>query len=693
MLERRLSGITLLGGTALLLLVLGLALVGVPPWVTESLKVLALLVAGYPIFRSGISALLLSRQVSINLLMSIAAIGAIIIGEPLEAATVMILFGLGEALEGFTMRRSQRALQDLMQISPAEATILLPCLDCAEHMGQHGYTGGPCPWCGTHEQRLPVTDVQVGQVMLVKPGERVPLDGTIVRGSSAVNQQHLTGESMPVERGNGEMVYAGSINGNGALEVTITSPADATLISRITTLVEQAQAQRAPLERFMERFAAIYTPAVVIIATLIAVIPPMLFGQPFWNTPAGETGWFYRALSVLVIACPCALVISIPVTVVSALTTATRNGVLIKGGAVLEALQRVRVFAFDKTGTLTTGQPQVVAIQCLLDQQQKHMPCSSCDDLLLLAAAIEQHSSHPLANAVVQAAQGRLPGKRLPMVEHVEALPGRGMQGIVDGQRVIISSHPFFERTYGCDTILCDALTRAEQQGQTGVVIGREPQGMVGYLTLSDLPRSISRQVLADLQAAGITHTVILTGDHAAAAQHIATAVGATDVRAGLLPEDKLHAVAELQHDYGPVAMVGDGMNDTPALAAADIGIAMGAAGSAQALAIADIALLNDDLSRLPFLLRLSRRTNRVIRQNIVLSLLPKFIVLLLALGGWASLWLAILADMGTSLLVTANGMRLLAHKPADNYAQSPDATPQSCCETGGTCNSETCSS
>ncbi len=664
-LARKTTSAPLLIGAILLLLAAALGWWAVSDTLAYYLEILALLIAGTPIAWAGLRALFYTRQVTINLLMTLAAIGAVVIGEAAEAATVVVLFALGEALEGFSMQRSRDSLQGLMRLAPAEATVLEPCMDCASHLGRDGYTGGPCLWCGPHEQRVPVGQVASGQIVLVRPGERIPLDGVVAQGDSAVDQKHITGESIPVERSTGGQVYAGSINGTGALEIQVTNPASESLLSRIAEMVAQAQARRAPVERFMDRFAAIYTPAVVVVALLFAAVPPLLFQQPFWNTAAGDQGWLYRALALLVIACPCALVISTPVTIVSALSAATRAGALVKGGAALEALRRVRVIAFDKTGTLTTGHPQVTAIQCA-DECCRNTPagCAHCDELLALAAAVERQSAHPLALAVVKAAESRGLAGRYSAVESVMALPGRGVQGRVSGRKVTIGSHSLFDAEHAHDPALCTRVTAAELRGQTALLVcACDDGGVQGYITVADTPREDSRRTLAELRGAGIERTIVLTGDNAAAGQAIAARVGADEVRAGLLPGDKLAAIQALREQYGGVAMVGDGVNDTPALAAATVGIAMGAAGSAQALDAADIALMGDDLSRLPFLIRLSRQTGRIIGQNIGLSLGIKALFLILALGGWASLWGAVLADTGVSLLVTLNGMRMLREK------------------------------
>jgi Cd2+/Zn2+-exporting ATPase len=658
LLGHRAAGLPLLIGAALLALAFALELAAAPDAAPLALELAALLVAGAPVARSALQALFLSRRITIGLLMTIAAVGAVIIGEAAEAATVLVLYALGEALEGFTMQRARDSLQGLLRLAPAEALRLAPCIDCEEHMGRDGYTGGPCPWCGVHEQRIPVAEVAVGDTVRVPPGERVPLDGTVLRGFSAVNQQHVTGESMPLDRGAGDPVYAGSINGDGALDVRVTAPASGSLLSRIATLVGEAQAQRAPVERFIDRFAAWYTPAIVAVAALVAILPPLVAGQPFWNTADGAHGWLYRALALLVVACPCALVISTPVTIVSALSAAHRAGVLIKGGAALEALRKVRVVAFDKTGTLTTGRPHVTGVRCA-DGCCLPDGCAHCNDVLALAAAVERHSAHPLAGAVTRAADTLVYARY--EAETVTALPGRGINGRVAGQMVTVGSHALFDAEHMHDPALCAQVAEAESRGQTVLMVCNcDDGGVQGYISIADLVRPEARAAVAALHAGGVERVVVLTGDNAAVGEAVARGVGADDARSSLLPADKLTAVRELQERHGPVAMVGDGVNDTPALAAATVGIAMGAAGSAQALEAADVALLHDDLERLPWLLRLSRRASAIIGQNIALSLVSKLLFLMLALGGVATLWMAVLADTGVALVVILNGMRLL---------------------------------
>ncbi len=627
-------------------------------------QVSAALLAGYPIANKGLRALLVGRQVTIDLLMSLATLGALLIGETGEAATVILLFAVGEALEGYTAERARRSLRSLLALKPERAQVLRPCLDCAEHLGQDGYTGGACPFCGSHVSEVPVQEVQLGEIVLVRPGERIPVDGLVRSGVSAVNQAPVTGESIPVAKVPGETVYAGALNGEGALEIEVTRLAQDSTISRIVRLVEEAQARRAPVERFIDRFAAWYTPAVVGAAVLLAVVPPLAWGAPFLDTPGGERGWLYRALALLIVACPCALVISTPVTMVSALTALARRGILVKGAAFLDALARVRVFAFDKTGTLTLGQPVVVQTRTLTcaDGQER---CAACDEMLAQAAAVESRSEHPLAQAILAESRVRQLEHLYPAAGQVTALTGKGVRGMLNGNIMTISSHLHSHEFLSEDAHLHAEIERAEAAGQTVMLVSKD-RNVVGFIGVADTPRSSSQETLAALKKLiPQARTVMLTGDHLGVAEKIAQAVGGVDeIRAGLLPGDKEQVVRSLESAYGPVAMIGDGINDAPALAAATVGIAMGGAGSAQAMETADIILMQDNLAHLPDAVAASRKARRIIWQNIIFSLALKAVFLLLTLPGWATLWMAVFADMGASLLVTFNGMRML--KPVD---------------------------
>jgi Zn2+/Cd2+-exporting ATPase len=624
-------------------------------WV-DITAVLAMLLAGFPIFKSAWTAVTLNRTININVLMSIAAIGAVLIGAYTEAGMVMVLFAIAEAIEGYTANRARQSIRQLMELAPNKATVLRYCLDCAAHLGQDGYEGGPCPFCGLEEQRVPVEELRLGETIIVKPGERLPMDGRILSGQSALNQAPITGESLPVEKQPGDAVFAGSINGPGALEIEVTHLAADNTLSRLIRLVAEAQEAQAPTQRFVDRFAQIYTPIVVAVAALVAIIPPLFFAQPWVDTADPTQGWIYRALALLVVACPCALVISTPVSIVSAISNGARHGVIFKGGVHVEELSRARAIAFDKTGTLTRGEPAVVAVRAAECALPDGAACADCDDLLALAGAVEQRSEHPSAQAVVAQAAARGVMGQYAAAENVQALAGRGVTGVVNGRSITIGSHQSFN-DHARHAAHCAELDAAARQGYSTMLVRRDDD-YLGYIAVADTVRESSKTAVAELRALGIHHLIMLTGDNEQTGRKVAADVGVTEVRAGCLPEDKVTAVAQLRQQHGHVVMVGDGINDTPALAAANVGIAIG--GTAQALETADITLMRDDLRLLPFALRLSRATMRIIAVNVALALGLKFAFFLLVLVGLGSMWLAVLADMGVSLLVTANGMRLL---------------------------------
>jgi Cd2+/Zn2+-exporting ATPase len=660
LLERRNTSLALLGVLLILPGLLFSELLPMLGWehaVWHLTSLLALLVAGCPVALSAWRTLVINREISINLLMTLAAVGAVVIGAYSEAGLVMVLFAIGEALEGYTMQQVRASIRSLLQIAPNTATLLRACMDCRAHLGQGGYTGGPCPFCGVEEEQVAVESIQVGDLMLVKPGERIAMDGQVQRGLSGVNQASITGESLPVEKSAGATVFAGSINGEGVLEVVVTHLAADNTISRMIHLVEEAQERRAPVQRVVDQLARYYTPAVVAAALIVAVLPPLLWGAPFWNSNAHTQGWLYRALELLVVACPCALVISTPVSLVSAIVNAARRGVLIKGGAYLEALSRVHTFAFDKTGTLTLGVPRLVAVRSIHCQAEE-LRCENCDDLLALTSAVECRSEHSLGRAIVEGAVARNVHERYLAGQQVTALVGQGVRGLVEGRAILIGSHRYFDQHLPHDANQCSDLHAAAQQGYTSLLVSVDER-YLGYLTVADSVRAESRITLERLRLAGVQHLVMLTGDNQGAAQRIAEQVGVTAVRAELLPQDKVRVIGELRQQLGGVAMVGDGINDAPALAAASVGIALGG-GTAQAMETADITLMNNDLNQLPFLYRLSRQTMQVIGQNIGLALGLKALFVLAVLTGAGSLWLAVLADVGASLWVTLNGMRLL---------------------------------
>jgi Cd2+/Zn2+-exporting ATPase len=622
-----------------------LGLVGLPEGTVAGLYIGAIAVGGFYIARAGWAALRTAHSLDMNALMTIAAVGAVFVGEWAEGAVAMFLFSLGNTLEGYTMDRARNAIRSLMDLSPRRAILI------------HG----------NQEEEVAVEDLRVGDRILVRPGERIPMDGVVLTGESAVNQAPITGESVPLDKSPGYEVYAGTVNGQGALTVRVTRLAADTTIARIIKMVEEAQAQKAPSQRFVDRFARVYTPAVIAIAAGVAILPPLagwLSGAGALTALLGE--WVYRALVLLVIACPCALVISTPVSIVSAIASAARAGVLIKGGAHLEALGSLKVMAFDKTGTLTAGQPEVVEVRC--EEHEEGLAwreCPDCVRMLADAAAVERHSEHPLARAVVKAAGARDQVPALPPAEAVEAVTGRGVRGRVDGHSLTVGTHTLIHESHPelVDGPLCDAVHAAQDAGQTVMVVRDDCCGVRGYIAVADTLRPGVPAVMAALDAVGIEHTVMLTGDNEATARAVATAAGVDDVQADLLPEQKVAAIERLLEQYEAVAMVGDGVNDAPALARASVGIAMGAAGTDTALETADVALMADDLSKLPFTVRLSRRARAIIRQNVALSLGIKAVFLALALTGNATLWMAVFADMGASLIVTLNGMRLLRQR------------------------------
>jgi len=648
MLSRRDTAIALAGLLGVGLAV-GSALVGAPAWWVGGLELLIIAAVGLPIMHLGVRQFITTRNVTINLLMSLAVVGALVIQEWGEAATVIVLFAIGEALEGYSTDRARGALQSLLMLAPQQALVVRLCMDCAEHLGQDGYTGGACPICEPHEQWIPVAAVALGETVIVRPADRIPLDGEVLSGASAVDQSPITGESIPVDKAAGDLVFAGSVNGNAVLHIRATHTAQDSTLSRVIRLVAEAQAQKAPSERFVDRFARWYTPLVVVLAGLVALVPPLVAGAAF------DT-WFYRALALLVVACPCALVISTPVTVVSAMVNAARRGILIKGGGYLEALGRIRVFAFDKTGTLTQGKPQVVRVMAA-DCAAASDECAPCNEMLTLAGAVERQSEHPLGQAIVREAQRR--GVLTQHAQGVTALTGQGIRGEINTQAITVGSHGFFEQHYPHAAALCQNAATYEAAGQTVMLVARENE-VLGLISVADTPRPAARQALADLH--GI-HKIMLTGDNPAVAAAIAAQVGIDEARAELLPADKAAVVQKLAQEFGGVVMVGDGVNDAPALAAATVGIAMGGAGTAQAMETADVVLMQDDLRQLPHAVNISRRAAHVIRQNIGLSLGIKAAFVVLTLFGFTTLWMAVFADMGMSLLVTFNGMRLLNAK------------------------------
>jgi len=595
------------------------------PWFSALFYVGAILTGGWFIFPKALYAAKRLRP-DMNLLMTVAAVGAMAIGEWFEAATVTFLFAIALLLESWSVERARCAISALLDLSPPRARII-------------------CPTEGAIEEK-PVEDVPLGATVVVRPGERVPLDGVVTKGSTSINQAPITGESMPVSKTMGQEVFAGTINEDGAIEFKTTKTATDTTLARIIRMVEEAQSRRASSEQWVEKFARYYTPAMMLLALAIALMPPLLFGG-VW------TRWIYEALVILVIACPCALVISTPVSIVAGLSAAARAGVLIKGGMYLEAPARLRVIAFDKTGTLTRGQPEVQRIVPLNGHSE--------DELLQRAASLETLSDHPLARAIVRKAAER--NLKPLTVEGFQAIKGKGAEGYIEGRLFWLGSHRMLHEKGAESPDMHEGALALEDAGHSVVIVGND-RHVCGMLSVGDALRPESPVALRDLKAAGIDRTVMLTGDNEGTAQAVADACGVDEFRAELLPEDKVQAVESLTRQYGRVAMVGDGVNDAPAMAAASLAIAMGAAGTDAAIETADIALMSDDLSKVPWLIRHSRRTLAVIQQNIVFALGLKLLFILLALGGIATLWMAIAADMGASLLVIFNGLRLLGGTP-----------------------------
>ena len=586
---------------------------GIVTW----LYALTAITGGFHAAKSGLYGLR-SFSLDMNFLMTVAIIGAAAIGEWSEGAAVAFLFSVGNTLQAYTMDKTRQSIRSLMELAP------------------------PVAWVrrDNEEKRLPVEDIVVGDIVIVKPGERIAMDGIVHSGVSAVNQATITGESIPVEKTAGDMVYAGTVNEHGALEITVTKSADNSTLARISHLVEEAQAQKAPSQQFVDVFAKYYTPIVLVLAAGIMVVPWLLFQQPF-------APWFYNGLVLLVISCPCALVISTPVAIVSAIGNASRRGVLIKGGAYLEVMGSIDAIAFDKTGTLTQGKPVVTDIVVTNGYSE--------NDFLAMAAGIEKWSEHPLAHAIVERAKGL----GLKTAIHFKALVGRGAQAEIDGQMVYIGNVRLFEDLSYDLNAHGKTLADLEQQGKTVMLMGAGNL-ILGMIAVADTLRENSREAIQTLHAAGMKHITMLTGDNNRVAGAIAKKLDLDTFYSELLPEDKVTAVKKMASDYGKIVMVGDGVNDAPAMAAATVSVAMGVAGSDVALETADVALMTDDLGKLAYLIKLSHKTVSIIKQNIVFSLSIKVIFLLLLLLGMGNLWLAVLADMGASLLVTMNGMRLM---------------------------------
>jgi len=586
---------------------------------------LAIALSGLDTYTKGLAALRRGK-LNINALMTVAVTGAFLIGQWPEAAMVMALYAIAELIEARSVDRARNAIQGLLDLAPAKARV-------AQADGS---------WAD-----VPAGDVPLQALVRVRPGERLPLDGVVTEGRSSVDQAPVTGESLPVDKAPGDQVFAGTVNQAGELTFRVTAQAQDTTLARIIHAVEQAQGSRAPTQRFVDRFASIYTPAVFMIALAVAVLGPWAAG---WTVLQA----IYKALVLLVIACPCALVISTPVTVVSALANAARRGVLIKGGVHLENARHVRVVALDKTGTITEGRPSLV--EWAAWNGQATQPADA--RLAATACALASRSDHPVSQAVVRGLSEGQASVTPPVVQELQALPGKGISALVDGRRHLLGNHRLMQEQGHCSPALEAELARHEQAGRT-VTLLSDPDGVKAVFAVADAIKGSSSQAVADLQAMGI-RAVMLSGDNQATADVVARQAGIAEAKGGLLPQDKLEALQSLRARHGPIAMVGDGINDAPALVQADLGIAMGGAGTDTAMEAADMVIMNDDLRRIPAAIKLSRKTWVVLWQNITLALGIKAVFLVMALAGSATMWLAVFADMGASLLVVANGLRLL---------------------------------
>ncbi|OES43424.1 heavy metal translocating P-type ATPase [Domibacillus iocasae] len=590
--------------------------------VTITIFALSILIGGFDLFKVGLKNLV-RFEFDMKTLMTVAIIGAAIIGEWGEGAVVVFLFALSEALEGYSMDKARQSIRSLMDIAPDTALIKR----------------------GNQEFEVAVEDIQVGDIMVIKPGQKVAMDGEVITGHSSINQAAITGESIPVQKETGDEVFAGSLNEEGFLEVRVTKLAGDTTIAKIIHLVEEAQAERAPSQAFVDRFAKYYTPAIMGIALLVAVLPPLFIGGD-WSE------WIYRGLAVLVVGCPCALVISTPVAIVTAIGNAAKNGVLIKGGIHLEETGRLKVIAFDKTGTLTEGKPEVTDIASLSEITE--------NELLSIAAALETFSQHPLASAILRKAA--VEKAAAYTADDFQSLTGKGAKAVIDGTLYYIGSPKLFEDMRPISEPLQKQITALQSEGKTVMLIGTEDE-VKGYVAVADQVRKSSLSIIQKLQKLGIEKTVMLTGDNKATGASIGRKLGLTDVKAELMPEDKLNAIKSLRTQHGHVAMIGDGINDAPALASASVGIAMGGAGTDTALETADVALMADDLEKLPYTIALSRKTLQVIKQNIAFAFGLKLLALLLIIPGWLTLWMAVFADVGSTLIVVLNSMRLMKTK------------------------------
>ena len=591
---------------------------------TKALYILAIIIGGFDLLKEGFSDLI-KLDFSMESLMTIAIIGAAFIGEWAEGSIVVILFAISEALERFSMDKARQSIRSLMDIAPKEALIRR----------------------NNVEQLVSVDKIDIDDIMIIKPGQKIAMDGLVINGHSSVNQAAITGESVPVEKQLDDEVFAGTLNEEGVLEVKVTKKVTDTTIAKIIHLVEEAQGERAPAQAFVDKFAKYYTPFIIIMALLIVVVPPLFFGGD-WNK------WLYQGLSILVVGCPCSLVISTPVSIVSAIGNAAKNGVLVKGGVYLEEIGHLRAIAFDKTGTLTKGKPVVTDF----------IATSSETDInyLSIISSLESLSQHPLASAILNEADKTNVDYKSIQIEDFQSITGKGLTGIHQNIRYYIGSPKLFSASVIEETAVKVQYRQFQEQGKTAMYFGTDEQ-ILGVIAVADEVRDSSAAVISELHKLSIEHTIMLTGDNTKTAESIGKQLGVTEIKGDLMPQEKLDSIKALRTTYNKVAMVGDGINDAPALAASTVGIAMGGAGTDTALETADVALMGDDLQKLPFIVRLSRQTLKVIKQNITFSLGIKLLALLLVIPGWLTLWIAIVADMGATLLVTLNGLRLMKVK------------------------------
>ena len=573
-------------------------------------------ISGYNIAKEGFSSLIFRKKLSIDSLIIIAAVGSFLIDHGEEGATVIFLFYLAEFLEDYAAERARKSIASLMKIAPEIAVV--------KRNGK--------------ETEVPVKEVNINEVIVVRPGEKIPLDGLVIRGISTVNQAPITGESIPVTKYVGDEVYAGTINNEGFLEIKVTKRSEETLLSKIVKLVEEAQKMKSPTEKFINKFSKYYTPSVILLALCVATIPTFVFSLPF-------NEWFYKALVLLVVSCPCALAISTPVAMISGITSAARNGVLIKGSTYVEEVSKVRVFAFDKTGTLTEGRLKVTDVISL-----RH----SREDVLSIAASLEALSEHPIAKAIVEEAKKERGSIRV--VDDFKAITGKGVAGRIEGQTYLVGSRRLFKEV--STDFPEEEVWKLENEGKTVIFVGNEKE-IIGLIAVMDKIRDTTVVTMNELRRRGVK-TVMITGDNERTAKAIAKRIGIAEYKAELLPEDKVSIIEELTKEYERVAMVGDGVNDAPALARATVGIAMGAIGSDVSLETADIALMQDDLSKLLYLIKLSKKTLEIVKENVLASILIKGSFAILVFPGLITLWLAVaVGDMGLSLAVILNAMRL----------------------------------